>query len=56
MRARVGWVGRADAVERACAREIVVLVEFVEREGHDAVGGPEGLFNPISMVHVDVDV
>ena len=52
----VGRVGRTDGVEGAGAGEVVVLVVFVEGERHDAVGGPEGLFDTVAVVDVDVNV
>ena len=42
--------------QRAGAGEEAVFVVFVEREGHDAVGGPEGLLDAVAVVDVDVDV
>lgn len=54
--ARVGRVAGAGAFERAGAGEEILLVVFVEGEGHDAIGGPEGLFDAVAVVDVDVDV
>ena len=56
MGAWVGGVRGANVIETAGAREVVVLVVFVEGEGHDAVGGPEGLLDPVAVVDIDVDV
>lgn len=42
--------------QRARAGEEAVFVVFVEGEGHDAVGGPEGLLDAVAVVDVDVDV
>ena len=32
------------------------IAEFVERDGHHAVGGVEGFFYAVAVVDVDVDV
>ncbi len=57
VRARVERVvGGPRGRERARAGEEVFLVVFVEGEGHDAVGGPEGLLDAVAVVDVDVDV
>ena len=44
----------ADVAQVAGARE--VLAVLVERDGHDAIGGVEGLLDAVAVVHVDVDV
>ena len=54
--ARVGGVRGAGVVDVAGAGEEDVFFVFVEGEGHDAVGGPEGLLDAVAMVDVDVDV
>lgn len=54
--ARVEGMGGPRAVEATGAGEEVVLVVFVEGDGEDAVGGPEGLFHAVAVVDVDVDV
>lgn len=56
VRARVERVGWASAIEGPGAGEKVILVVFVEGDGEDAVGGPEGLLNAVAVVHVDVDI
>lgn len=56
MRAGVERVERTGRGQRACAGEEAVFVVFVEGEGHDAVGGPEGLLDAVAVVDVDVDV
>lgn len=56
MRAGVERVERTGRGQRAGAREEAVFVVFVEGEGHDAVGGPEGLLHAVAVVDVDVDV
>ena len=33
-----------------------VLAVLVEGDGHDPVGGVEGLFDAIAVVNVDIDV
>ena len=43
-------------VEPAGAGEVGGLVVFVERESHDAIRRPKGLFDAVAVVHVDVDV
>lgn len=53
------WVERVERTgrgQRAGAGEEAVFVVFVEGEGHDAVGGPEGLLDAVAVVDVDVDV
>ncbi len=52
----VGGVQGAGVVDAAGAGEEDVFFVFVEGEGHDAVGGPEGLLDAVAVVDVDVDV
>ncbi|KAJ6264428.1 Chromatin modification-related protein png1 [Drechslerella dactyloides] len=52
----VAAVAGADVFEPACAGEELLRIVLVEGEGHDAVGGPEGLFDAVAVVDVDVDV
>ena len=47
-------VGVAHVEDVAGARE--VFAELVEADGHDAVGGVEGLLDAVAVVDVDVDV
>lgn len=54
--AGVAGVGGAGGVEGPGAGEVRVLVVLVEGEGHDAVGGPEGLLDTVAVVDVDVDI
>ena len=56
MGAGVAGVGGPGGVEGPGAGEVGVLVVFVEGEGHNAVGGPEGLFDAVSVMDVDVNV
>jgi len=46
----------ADIVPVSGTGEEVVFVVFVEGQGHHAVGAEEGLFHPVAMVHVYVDI
>lgn len=50
---RVDWAGRVDG---AGAGEEVLFVVAVEGGCHDTVGGPEGLFDAVAVMNVDVDV
>ena len=54
--ARVVRVGGALGFEGPGAGEEVLLVVFVEGDAEDAVGGPEGLFDSVAVVDIDVDV
>ena len=56
VRAGVGVVLWAGLVEAAGAGEENRFVVLVEGKRHDAVGGPERLFDAVAMVDVDVDV
>ena len=54
--AGVGVGFGACVLEGAGAGEEFFWVVFVEGDCHDAVGGPEGLFDAVAVVDVDVDV
>ena len=56
VRARVEGVGGAGGARPTGSGEEFFGVVFVEGKSHDAVGRPEGLFDAIAMVDVDVDV
>jgi hypothetical protein len=44
----------ANVAELTGSREILAI--FVERDGHDAVGRVEGLFDAVAVVHINVNV
>ncbi len=44
----------SDRGDVSSARE--EAAELVERYGHHTVGAVEGLFDPVSMMHIDVDI
>ena len=50
------WVDGPCGFKGASAWEEDLLVVFVERDTHDAVAGPEGLFDAVAVMDVDVDV
>ncbi len=54
--ARIVLVLRAVVLEPARAGEELVRLVLVERDGHDAVGGEEGLLDAVAVMHVNVDV
>ena len=47
---------RGGATYRDVAGTGEKIAEFVEGDGHDAVGGVEGFFDAVAVVDVDVDV
>ena len=52
----VVWVDGTSGFKWAGAREEDLFVVFVEGDAHDAIGGPEGLFDAVTVVDVDIDV
>lgn len=56
VRARVGIGFGPRGIHTAGAGEVDCFFVFMEGEGHDSVGRPKGLFDPVAMVDIDVDV
>ena len=54
VRARVGGVRWAGGIQTTSAREKVLLIIFMKRDGQNTISRPKGLFYPVTVVNIDV--
>ena len=52
--ARVGGVRWAGGIQTTSAREKVLLIIFMKRDGQNTISRPKSLFHPVTVVNIDV--